>query len=229
MKKLNPLIKDEGDIFFHQEYNKIVDVVNTNADELQRVVNTVFPLRINMAGTPATLLELGSSIDVNMSWSYNFELTEQYFDEVIIPVTLRTKTITGIKKNTTFKVRAVSNDLSASASFSVKFTHKVYIGSSTSSNVDNAGILAFPNQTLQEVYETGKKYVNCTGGKYIYVVIPTSYVVGKTPHFLINDVSITDITITDIDLRNQFNLTTAYKLYKLNNLQHGTSIMVELV
>lgn len=228
MKKLNPLIKDEGDIFFHQEYNKIVDVVNTNADELQRVVNAVFPLELELLGTPS-YVEIGSSVSVKLDWKYNFELTEQYLDGAIIPITLRTKTITGVNKNTTWKVKGISNALSDESSFSIKFTHKIYVGSSSNSNVDNAGILAFPNQTLQDVCETGKKYVSCSGGKYIYVAVPTSYVAGKTPHFLINDVSITDITVTNVDLRNQFNYISAYKLYKLNNLQHGTSIMVELV
>ena len=35
-QKLNPLIKNEGDIFYHEEYNRIVSAVNDNADQLKQ-------------------------------------------------------------------------------------------------------------------------------------------------------------------------------------------------
>ena len=56
-QKLNPLIKNEGDIFYHEEYNRIVSAVNDNADQLQQTYDEVFKPNVLIGG--GLLLERG--------------------------------------------------------------------------------------------------------------------------------------------------------------------------
>lgn len=116
IKKLAGEEKQEGDIFFHQEYNKIVDVVNYNADTVKEAYNKVYPFTTDVKVEPTTwndknyvyntkILSDGSKsficaypisalnpFTAEISWKHNKKITEQFFvSEYNSPITEKDK------------------------------------------------------------------------------------------------------------------------------------------
>lgn len=114
IRELNPTKKEEGDIFFHNEYNDIVDVAKNHADVLRKLYGNQFKFDVNIKCN-REICETGENVNLKFDWEYDRDLTDQYISEqnnpeTSIPVTLRTKTFNNITRNFQISITGISNE-----------------------------------------------------------------------------------------------------------------------
>ena len=175
-------------------------------------------------------VEIGSTISsVTLNWSLNKTMVSGIIDNGIGDVsTVTTKTVTGlaITKDTTYTL-TVTDDKPASVSktTSIKFLHKVYYGANSNTALNNADILAMGSNLATGT--TMSHTFNCTGGKYIYIVMPSSFGLTKNS-FSVGGLSNTDWTVTTINFTNASGYAASYDIYRSNNIQNGSAIKVDV-
>lgn len=197
-------------------------VVTMNIDEL---MDEVFKLSFNSYNGGGTF-EKGSSVKPIISWSISRK------GEIIIPTnaTINGSTEgvdsskgkytspTSITTNKNYELVCSYNSQSISKIFSYTFALKKYWGTSTSTSLSNADILAMSSTWASRTM--GKTTFDCTGGKYIYYIIPSD-VYGGGVDFWVNGFKNTDITVTEVTVTNAYGNSSTYKVMRLNNKQTG--------
>lgn len=197
-------------------------VVTMNIDEL---MDEVFKLSFNSYNGGGTY-EKGSSVTPVISWSISRK------SEIVTPTsaTINGSTVgidsskgkytspTSITTNTNYELVCSYNSQSISKTFSYVFSLKKYWGTSTSTSLSNAEILAMSSTWASRTM--GKTTFDCTGGKYIYYVIPAD-VYASGVDFWVNGFKNTDITVTDFTVTNAYGNSSTYKVMRLNNKQTG--------
>lgn len=99
------------------------------------------------------------------------------------------------------------------------FKYKKYWGTSTSTSLTNAQILALGGSTWADSRTMNSTEFDCTGGKYPYYVIPND--IYFYLEVWVGGLKNTDITVTDINLTNASGASKAYKVIRLTNIQTG--------
>lgn len=197
-------------------------VVTMNIDEL---MDEVFKLSFNSYNGGGTY-EKGSSVTPVISWSISRK------SEIVTPTnaTINGSTVgidsskgkytspTSITTNTNYELVCSYNSQSISKTFSYVFSLKKYWGTSTSTSLSNAEILAMSSTWASRTM--GKTTFDCTGGKYIYYVIPAD-VYASGVDFWVNGFKNTDITVTDFTVTNAYGNSSTYKVMRLKNKQTG--------
>lgn len=197
-------------------------VITMNINEL---MNEVFKLSFNSYNGGGTF-EKGSSVKPIISWSISRK------GEIIIPTnaTINGSTEgidsskgkytspTSITTNKNYELVCSYNSQSISKTFSYTFALKKYWGTSTSTSLSNADILAMSSTWASRTM--GKTTFDCTGGKYIYYIIPSD-VYGGGVDFWVNGFKNTDITVTEVTVTNAYGNSSTYKVMRLNNKQTG--------
>lgn len=112
--------------------------------------------------------------------------------------------------------RYEAQEVSRVASYS--FMLKKYWGTSTNTTLTNQEILALSSGWASRTM--GKTQFDCTGGKYIYYIIPNN-IYGNGVEFWVNGFKNTDTTVTDVVVTNIYNVSESYKMIRLNNIQTG--------
>lgn len=112
--------------------------------------------------------------------------------------------------------RYEAQEISRVASYS--FMLKKYWGTSTNTTLTNQEILALSSGWASRTM--GKTQFDCTGGKYIYYIIPNN-IYGNGVEFWVNGFKNTDTDITDVVVTNIYNVSESYKMIRLNNIQTG--------
>lgn len=223
-QKLNPLIKNEGDIFYHEEYNRIVSAVNDNADQLQQTYDEVFKPNVLIGG--GLLLERGYVGNTVVTWKYDRSIKSQTLDGVAIPANSRRYQFTGISTDSTHVLSATTvDDKEVKKEFQIKFVDKTYFF------VDNRSeLLSLDPSWNSELLDTINNTVsfNCTSvGEYIHVLIPTS--IATDVKLKLDGIDITSaFDVTDNTYNNQYGTSVNYKHYCSINRYHST-VTLEIV
>lgn len=223
-QKLNPLIKNEGDIFYHEEYNRIVSAVNDNADQLQQTYDEVFKPNVLIGG--GLLLERGYVGNTVVTWKYDRSIKSQTLDGVAIPANSRRYQFTGISTDSTHVLSATTvDDKEVKKEFQIKFVDKIYFF------VDNRSeLLSLDpswNSELLDIINNTVSF-NCTSvGEHIHVLIPTS--IATDVKLKLDGIDITSaFDVTDNTYNNQYGLSVNYKHYCSINRYHST-VTLEIV
>lgn len=217
-QKLNPLIKNEGDIFYHEEYNRIVSAVNDNADQLQQTYDEVFKPNVLIDG--GLLLERGYVGNTVVTWKYDRSIKSQTLDGVAIPANSRRYQFTGISTDSTHVLSATTvDDKEVKKEFQIKFVDKTYFF------VDNRSeLLSLDPSWNSELLDTINNTVsfNCTSvGEHIHVLIPTSIAIDVK--LKLDGIDITSaFDVTDNTYNNQYGTSVNYKHYCSINRYHST-------
>lgn len=220
-QKLNPLIKNEGDIFYHEEYNRIVSAVNDNADQLQQTYDEVFKPNVLIGG--GLLLERGYVGNTVVTWKYDRSIKSQTLDGVAIPANSRRYQFTGISTDSIHVLSATTvDDKEVKKEFQIKFVDKTYFF------VDNRSeLLSLDPSWNSELLDTINNTVsfNCTSvGEHIHVLIPTS--ITADVKLKLDGIDITSaFDVTDNTYNNQYGLSANYKHYCSINRYHSTVIL----
>ena len=223
-QKLNPLIKNEGDIFYHEEYNRIVSAVNDNADQLQQTYDEVFKPNVLIGG--GLLLERGYAGNTVVTWKYDRSIKSQTLDGVAIPANSRRYQFTGISTDSTHVLSATTvDDKEVKKEFQIKFVDKTYFF------VDNRSeLLSLDPSWNSELLDTINNTVsfNCTSvGEHIHVLIPTS--IATDVKLKLDGIDITfAFDVTDNTYNNQYGTSVNYKHYCSINRYHST-VTLEIV
>lgn len=170
IRELNPTKKEEGDIFFHNEYNDIVDVVKNHKDVLRKVFDKNFPFTANIK-VNREFIEPYEKVNLKFDWEYDRDLTDQYVGGLFNPVqqvsvNLRTKTfnnIIGADDNLdTFilSLNAISNDLKLYLNYYIESISPLYLTSSNKDKLLSSDVidLQFYNTEEKDIYI--RKYKN---------------------------------------------------------------------
>ena len=223
-QKLNPLVKNEGDIFYHEEYNRIVSAVNDNADQLQQTYDEVFKPNVLIGG--GLLLELGYVGNTVVTWKYDRSIKSQTLDGVAIPANSRRYQFTGINADSTHVLAAITaDDKEVKKEFQIKFVDKTYFF------VDNRlELLSLDPSWNSELLDTINNTVsfNCTSaGEHIHVLIPTS--IATDIKLKLDGIDITSaFDVTDNTYNNQYGVSVSYKHYCSVNRYHST-VTLEII
>lgn len=223
-QKLNPLIKNEGDIFYHEEYNRIVSAVNDNADQLQQTYDEVFKPNVLIGG--GLLLERGYVGNTVVTWKYDRSIKSQTLDGVVIPANSRRYQFTGISTDSTHVLSATTvDDKEVKKEFQIKFVDKTYFFVDSNSELLSLD-LSWNSELLDTINNTVS--FNCTSvGEHIHVLVPTS--IATDVKLKLDGIDITSaFDITDNTYNNQYELSVNYKHYCSINRYHST-VTLEIV
>ena len=124
-----------------------------------------------------------------------------------------------IASNTSVSVKATYGSQTATKTVSYAFKYKKYWGTSASTTLTNANILALAGSTWADNRLMESTKFDCTGGKYPYYVIPAN--VYKDLQVWVGGLKNTDITVTDMTVTNASGSSQAYKVIRLTNIQTG--------
>lgn len=125
---------------------------------------------------------------------------------------------TRITTNKSYEVVCTYESQTVSKTANYVFSLKKYWGTSASTSLTNQEVLALSSTWASRTM--GKTSFDCTGGKYIYYIIPAD-VYGSGVEFWVNGFKNTDITVTDFTVTNSWGVSASYKIMRLNNKQTG--------
>lgn len=125
---------------------------------------------------------------------------------------------TNISSNTSVAVKATYGSQNATKTVNYTFKYKKYWGTSTSTSLTSSQIIALEGSTWADSKSMGATTFDCTGGKYVYYVIPE--VLG-TPEFWVGGLKNTDINVGNISVTNASGGSARYLIMRLANIQTG--------
>lgn len=125
---------------------------------------------------------------------------------------------TNISSNTSVAVKATYGSQNATKIVNYTFKYKKYWGTSTSASLTSSQVIALERSTWADSKSMGATTFDCTGGKYIYYVIPD--VLG-TPEFWVGGLKNTDINVGNITVTNASGGSARYLIMRLANIQTG--------
>lgn len=173
--------------------------------------------------------EIGTTITaVNLQWSVNKKMKSQSLNQGIgtIDPDLRSyrHDNLNIKTNTRYTLTVSDGTNSTSRSTDVNFMPKRYWGVSSKEELENADILALSSELSTSRNQT--RTFNCSGGKYFYFAIKSSYCNGIK--FKVGGLSFSALTIKTMQLTNASGYVDSYNIYRPNDIQTGSAILVEV-
>ena len=178
-----------------------------------------------------TLLERGESTEITLEWEYqltpNGQINFQFIDTHDIPVEERTYKITATGGQT-FTLRGSYLSEVATATLTIDTADKVYVGASSNSAPTDSDFIAMNSFFSFGDNEFPFTPIDCSGGKYIYVAIPTEEY--SKYRIYCNNYPVDDVTVYSRRITNIFTGYTDYTITKLANLYHGIlNIEVKLI
>lgn len=125
---------------------------------------------------------------------------------------------TNISSNTSVAVKATYGSQNATKTVNYTFKYKKYWGTSTSASLTSFQVIALEGSTWADSKSMGATTFDCTGGKYVYYVIPDGL---GTPEFWVGGLKNTDISIGNITVTNASGGSARYLIMRLANIQTG--------
>lgn len=125
---------------------------------------------------------------------------------------------TNISSNTSVAVKATYGSQNATKTVNYTFKYKKYWGTSTSASLTSSQVIALAGSTWADSKAMGATTFDCTGGKYVYYVIPSSL---GTPEFWVGGLKNTDVVTTSATVTNASGGSTTYSIMRLANIQTG--------
>ena len=197
---------------------------------LQEIELATFPLNLNIVPSSNSVFEKGSSytptINISVSRKGTNVTSESNINVVGEPTLsgsissdkqtwIPTKAVTANQKLT---VTATYGSQSASKVYYVFFKNKKYWGTSANTSLTNAQVIALAGSTWADSKAMGATTFDCTGGKYVYYVIPSSL---GTPEFWVGGLKNTDVVTTSATVTNASGGSATYSIMRLANIQTG--------
>lgn len=197
---------------------------------LQEIELATFPLNLNIVPSSNSVFEKGSSytptINISVSRKGTNVTSESNINVVGEPTLsgsissdkqtwIPTKAVTANQKLT---VTATYGSQSASKVYYVFFKYKKYWGTSTSASLTSSQVIALAGSTWADSKAMGATTFDCTGGKYVYYVIPSSL---GTPEFWVGGLKNTDVVTTSATVTNASGGSATYSIMRLANIQTG--------
>lgn len=197
---------------------------------LQEIELATFPLTLNIVPSSNSVFEKGSSytptINISVSRKGTNVTSESNINVVGEPTLsgsissdkqtwIPTKAVTANQKLT---VTATYGSQSASKVYYVFFKYKKYWGTSTSASLTSSQVIALAGSTWADSKAMGATTFDCTGGKYVYYVIPSSL---GTPEFWVGGLKNTDVVTTSATVTNASGGSATYSIIRLANIQTG--------
>ena len=178
-----------------------------------------------------TLLERGESTEITLEWEYQLtpsgQINFQFIDTHDIPVEERTYKITATGGQT-FTLRGSYLSEVATATLTIDTADKVYVGASSNSAPTDSDFIAMNSFFSFGDNEFPFTPIDCSGGKYIYVAIPTEEY--SKYRIYCNNYPVDDVTVYSRRITNIFTGYTDYTITKLANLYHGIlNIEIKLI
>lgn len=197
-------------------------VVTMNINEL---MDEVFKISFDIFVGGGTF-EKGSVVTPYIFWSI------LYKDEEVVPTTAtvngstegvneeksKYSSPTTITTDKNYKVICTYGSQSIEKTANYIFSLKKYWGASSVTELTNGDVMLMNNGWASRTM--GKTTFDCTGGKYIYYIIPFD-IYGEGVSFWINGFKNTDVIVYDMEITNGKNVTETYKVMRLNNIQTG--------
>ncbi len=128
------------------------------------------------------------------------------------------KPSTNISSNTSVEVKATYGSQNATKTVNYTFKYKKYWGTSTSASLTSSQVIALEGSTWADSKAMGATTFDCTGGKYVYYVIPSSL---GTPEFWVGGLKNTDVVTTSATVTNASGGSATYSIMRLANIQTG--------
>jgi hypothetical protein len=128
------------------------------------------------------------------------------------------KPSTNISSNTSVAVKATYGSQNATKTVNYTFKYKKYWGTSTSASLTSSQVIALEGSTWADSKSMGATTFDCTGGKYVYYVIPHEL---GTPEFWVGGLKNTDINVGNITVTNASGGSARYLIMRLANIQTG--------
>lgn len=125
---------------------------------------------------------------------------------------------TNISSNTSVAVKATYGSQNATKIVNYTFKYKKYWGTSTSASLTSSQVIALAGSTWADSKAMGATTFDCTGGKYVYYVIPDGLGI---PEFWVGGLKNTDISVGQITVTNASGGNTRYLIMRLANIQTG--------
>ncbi len=125
---------------------------------------------------------------------------------------------TNISSNTSVAVKATYGSQNATKTVNYTFKYKKYWGTSTSASLTSSQVIALAGSTWADSKAMGTTTFDCTGGKYVYYVIPSSL---GTPEFWVGGLKNTDVVTTSATVTNASGGSATYSIMRLANIQTG--------
>ena len=188
-------------------------------------------IKITKFTADRTLLERGESTEITLEWKYQLtpsgQINFQFIDTHDIPVEERTYKITATGGQT-FTLRGSYLSEAATATLTIDTADKVYVGASSNSAPTDSDFIAMNSFFSFGDNEFPFTPIDCSGGKYIYVAIPTEEY--SKYRIYCNNYPVDDVTVYSRRITNIFTGYTDYTITKLANLYHGIlNIEVKLI
>ena len=175
----------------------------------------------------ATNFEMGSSNNITLNWTINKDIISQSLNNGVgnLDLNLRTYNFNNVTSNKTYTITINDGKKTASSSKSISFMNKRFWGVSEKQELTTDEIFQLSNELSTTRKQT--RTFDCSGGKYFYLIIPTSLCSGIS--FTIGGLAFSGFDIKTIDITNQYNYTTSYNIYRVNDIQTGSAIKVEVL
>lgn len=125
---------------------------------------------------------------------------------------------TNISSNTSVAVKATYGSQNAAKTVNYTFKYKKYWGTSTSASLTSSQVIALKGSTWADSKSMGATTFDCTGGKYVYYVIPDGLGI---PEFWVGGLKNTDISVENITVTNASGGSAKYSIMRLANIQTG--------
>lgn len=194
-------------------------------DAMDKLLYTAPSVSISGGGS----YEIGYTKETtNLSWNWSKKITSQSLNQGIgsLDPTVRSYTYDKpISSNTTFTITGSDGTTTKSASTTLSFMPKRYWGVSTATSLTDAQILALSSELSTSRAQT--RTFNCSGGKYFYFVIRTDYCSGIK--FKVGGLAFSDMKVETRNVVNAQGYPQSYNIYRVNNIQNGSAIAVEVL
>lgn len=205
--------------------NEQYPAMHTLQDAMNKLLYITPSVSISGGGT----YEIGSTrATTTLTWSWNKAIVSQSLNQGIgsLDPLARTYTYdTPINSNITFTITGTDGTTTKSASTSVSFLPKRYWGVSIETSLTDADILALSQELSTSRTQT--RTFDCSGGKYFYFVIRTSYCNGIS--FKVNGLAFTDMDVVTRNVINAQGFEAEYNIYRVHNIQTGSVIEVQVL
>ena len=177
-------------------------------------------------------IERGESASITFDWEYQMtpdgQVNFQFLNEYNVPVEDRTYTVTRITQDKEFILNSFFLNETAQASLEIKFYDKFYVGTSSNATASNEDLHKMDAYFVNGKDQAPLKDFDCSGGKYIYVAIPSD---SKDKYKIFsNNMLVTDTVDTTRTVTNASGGTAEYVISRFANKYNGVlSIEVKLI
>lgn len=201
-----------------------LDNVKKALDNLISKVYYIAPTIDTFTMTPSTTeYEIGSTVnELVFAWTYNKDITSQTLtDCTLADETIRTATYsTAITTNKTFTLNASDGEKSVSSSKSISFKHKIYWGSSsTTEDFTSAFILGLSGKKFATSTK-GSYSMNIGNGEYGYLCYPSTW--GNVQSWFIGGFETTTEDCGTIAFTNASGNTTTFRITRTSRSGLGS-------